>query len=137
MPEILKPRLDEAGLSVDLALDPALPLAPLDPDRIKQVVLNLLENSLKFTPRGSRLRVSTQGDEDGVEVRVRNPCQELEPDDLERIFARFVQRDGSYSRKYGRGARLELVRASVELHAAGVGGLPLAGTVASPACAAA
>jgi signal transduction histidine kinase len=47
--QILKPRLDEAGFSVDLALDPGLPLAELDPDRIKQVVLNLLENSLKFS----------------------------------------------------------------------------------------
>ena len=129
--QILKPRFDEAGLSVDLALDPALPLALLDPDRIKQVVLNLLENSLKFSPRGSRLRVSTQGDEDGVEVRVRNPCQELAPEDLERIFARFVQRDGSYSRKYGGvGLGLNLVRAIVELHGGRAWAeLPYAGTV--------
>jgi PAS domain S-box-containing protein len=129
--QILKPRFDEAGLSVDLALDPALPRAPLDPDRIKQVVLNLLENSLKFSPRGSRVRVSTQGDAEGVEVRVRNPCQELEQDDLERIFARFVQRDGSYSRKYGGvGLGLNLVRAIVELHGGRAWAeLPFAGTV--------
>jgi signal transduction histidine kinase len=115
--QILKPRLDEAGFAVELALDPALPLAELDPDRIKQVVLNLLENSLKFSTRGARIRVSTFCDEDAVEVRVRNPSQELGPDDLERIFERFVQRDGSYSRKYGGvGLGLNLVRAIVELH---------------------
>ena len=52
-----------------------------------------------------------------VELRVRNPSNELAPADLERIFARFVQRDGSYSRRYGGvGLGLNLVRALAELH---------------------
>ncbi len=129
--QILKPRLDDAGFAVDLALDPSLPLAELDPDRIKQVVLNLLENSLKFSTRGARIRVSTFRVDEAVEVRVRNPCQELGPDDLERIFARFVQRDGSYSRKYGGvGLGLNLVRAIAELHGGRAWAeLPFAGTV--------
>jgi len=129
--QILKPRLDEAAFSVDLALDPALPLAPLDPDRIKQVVLNLLENSLKFSARGARIRVSTGCDGEAVEVRVRNPCHELGVDDLERIFARFVQRDGSYSRKFGGvGLGLNLVRALVDLHGGRAWAeIPFAGTV--------
>ncbi|MEX2204736.1 MAG: ATP-binding protein [Myxococcota bacterium] len=129
--QILKPRLDEAGFAVDLALDPSLPLAQLDPDRIKQVVLNLLENSLKFSTRGARIRISTFRDDEAVEVRVRNPCQELGPDDLGRIFDRFVQRDGSYSRKYGGvGLGLNLVRAIAELHGGQAWAeLPFAGTV--------
>ncbi len=129
--QILKPRLDEAGFAVDLALDPGLPTAELDPDRIKQVVLNLLENSLKFSTRGARIRVSTFRLPDAVEVRVRNPCQELGPEDLERIFTRFVQRDGSYSRKYGGvGLGLNLVRAIAELHGGRAWAeLPFAGTV--------
>jgi len=129
--QILKPRLDEAGFAVDLALDPALPLAELDPDRIKQVVLNLLENSLKFSQRGARVRVSTGHDDQAVELRVRNPSHELGPQDLERIFARFVQRDGSYSRKYGGvGLGLNLVRAIAELHGGRAWAeLPFAGTV--------
>ena len=129
--QILKPRLDEAGLQLELALDPGLPKVPIDPDRIKQVVLNLLENALKFSPRDTRVRVTTGRAGGEVELRVRNPCQELEPEDLERIFARFVQRDGSYSRKVGGvGLGLNLVRAIVELHGGRAWAeLPFAGTV--------
>ncbi|HTO07802.1 MAG TPA: ATP-binding protein [Myxococcota bacterium] len=115
--QILKPRLDDAGLELECALDPDLPHAWLDPDRIKQVVLNLLENSAKFSRRGARIGVTTGVAEGAVELRVSNPARELEPRDLERIFARFVQRDGSYSRKYGGvGLGLNVVRALVELH---------------------
>jgi PAS domain S-box-containing protein len=115
--QILKPRLDDAGLQLDCVLDPALPRAWLDPDRVKQVVLNLLENAAKFSARGARIEVRTQAAAGWIELRVANPCRELEPRDLERIFARFVQRDGSYSRKYGGvGLGLNVVRAIVELH---------------------
>ncbi len=121
--QILKPRLDEAGLEIEVALDPELPQVSVDPDRIKQVVLNLLENAAKFSARGARIGVRTrrapESDpaEAAVELRVANPSKELEPNDLERIFARFVQRDGSYSRKYGGvGLGLNLVRAIVDLH---------------------
>ncbi|HTO69568.1 MAG TPA: HAMP domain-containing sensor histidine kinase [Myxococcota bacterium] len=115
--QILKPRLDDAGLALELALDPGLPLAWLDPDRVKQVVLNLLENAAKFSARGSRIDVRTRLAGTTIELGVSNPCNELEPGDLERIFARFVQRDGSYTRKYGGvGLGLNLVRAIAELH---------------------
>jgi PAS domain S-box-containing protein len=129
--QMLKPRLDEAGLQLELALDPGLPKIPLDADRIKQVFLNLLENALKFSPRGTRVRVTTGRAEDSVELRVRNPSAELGADDLERIFARFVQRDGSYSRKFGGvGLGLNLVRAIAELHGGSAWAeLPYAGTV--------
>jgi signal transduction histidine kinase len=115
--QILKPRLDDAGLALECALDPGLPLAWLDPDRVKQVVLNLLENAAKFSARGSRISVRTRRVGSAVELGVSNPCDELKPGDLERIFARFVQRDGSYTRKYGGvGLGLNLVRAIVDLH---------------------
>jgi signal transduction histidine kinase len=116
--QILKPRLDDAGLVLQLELDPEVPLAWLDPDRTKQIVLNLLENAAKFSARGSRIALRTNlVGPSVVELGVSNPCQELEENDLERIFGRFVQRDGSYTRKYGGvGLGLNLVRAIAELH---------------------
>ncbi len=114
---LLKPRLDERERSVLLDLDPRLGDAPLDPDRMKQVVLNLLDNAIKFSPDGSEVRVRTWQTPEGVCVSVSNASVELQPEDLQRVFARFVQRDGSFTREHGGvGLGLNLVRAIVELH---------------------
>jgi PAS domain S-box-containing protein len=115
--QIMKPRLDDSGLEVERFAEPAVPTLSLDPDRMKQVVLNLFENAAKFSPRGARIRVSTRCADGAVELRVANACRELHAQDLGRIFERFVQRDGSYSRKFGGvGLGLNVVRAIVELH---------------------
>jgi PAS domain S-box-containing protein len=114
---VLKPRLEERSLTVEATLDPALPLALLDPDRIKQVVLNLLDNAIKFSTPGARIDVTTSRSGDALVLAVTNPSHELEPTDLDRIFDRFVQRDGSFARAYGGvGLGLNLVRGIVLLH---------------------
>jgi signal transduction histidine kinase len=114
---VLKPRLDEQELKPIAELDSSLPLAFLDSDRIKHVVLNLIDNAIKFSPPGAEIRVQTQGTEGGVRLRVQNPSADLRESDLTRIFARFVQRDGSFTRAHGGvGLGLNLVRAIVELH---------------------
>ena len=114
---VVKPRLDDRALSLEARLDESLPLVPLDPDRIKQVVLNLLDNAVKFSDPGSEILVRTARLDDAVRLSVRNPCGELEPGDLGRIFERFIQRDGSFARSYGGvGLGLNLVRGIVQLH---------------------
>jgi signal transduction histidine kinase len=114
---LLKPRVDERGLDVVVQLDESMPLALLDPNRTKQVVLNLLENAIKFTPPGHEIRVRTYADPECIRLFVRNPSGDLDEADLGRIFDRFVQRDGSFARQHGGvGLGLNLVRAIVELH---------------------
>ena len=114
---VLKPRLDEHGLKVVTELDPDLEKNLLDPDRIKQVTLNLIDNAIKFSPPGSEILVRTQQTRESVRFKVQNPSAELRAADLNRVFARFVQRDGSFTREQGGvGLGLNLVRAIVELH---------------------
>jgi PAS domain S-box-containing protein len=114
---LLKPRLDERELLVDLHLDPELPLAPLDSDRMKQVVLNLVENAIKFGEAGSAIVIRTAVHGSALRLSVRNSSRDLTAADLSRIFERFVQRDGSFARQHGGvGLGLNLVRAIVELH---------------------
>ena len=113
---LLKPRLDDRGVSValELAEDRS---AHLDPDRIKQVILNLIDNAIKFSEPGSTIGISTSGSGDAVRLSIRNPAPTLEQADLDRMFQRFVQKDGSFSRLHGGvGLGLSLVRSIVRLH---------------------
>ena len=114
---IVKPRLEERGLLVELALDPELPDAPLDIDRIKQVALNLLDNAIKFSPPGATVCVRSAAIGGMVHLGVQNTSHELDAEHLDRLFDRFVQRDGSFARREGGvGLGLNLVRAIAELH---------------------
>lgn len=114
---IVKPRLEERRLDVELALDAGLPLAQLDVDRMKQVALNLLDNAIKFSRPGERISVRTAALGGMVHLGVRNAAKDLGAEHLEALFERFVQRDGSFARREGGvGLGLNLVRAIAELH---------------------
>lgn len=114
---IVKPRLEERGLAVELTLDPELPEAQLDVDRMKQVLLNLLDNAIKFSRPGERIHVRSAALGGMVHLGVRNSVRDLQPGELERLFDRFVQHDGSFARPEGGvGLGLNLVRAIAELH---------------------
>jgi PAS domain S-box-containing protein len=62
-----------------------------DPNRLQQILLNLLTNALKFTPPGGRIEVGCESDGDRVRIRVRDTGVGISPGQLERIFSPFVQ----------------------------------------------
>jgi PAS domain S-box-containing protein len=62
-----------------------------DPDRLQQILLNLLTNALKFTPPGGRVAVACERMGERVRIRVRDTGIGIPPEDLERIFEAFVQ----------------------------------------------
>jgi signal transduction histidine kinase len=84
---------------------------------MKQVLLNLVGNAVKFTPEGGRVRVSWFVDASGVVVRVSDTGIGIEPRDLEKVMTPFGQADSGLARKYeGSGLGLPLAKAMVELH---------------------
>jgi PAS domain S-box-containing protein len=88
-----------------------------DPDRIVQVLTNLLGNSIKFSPRDSSVRLSTSRHGDLVEFAVEDRGRGIPGDRLGRIFERFEQVDSSDSRERGgTGLGLSITRDIVELH---------------------
>ncbi len=110
----------EAGrkkLILEAKLDPEIPSIVADRGKFKQILTNLLSNAVKFTPAGGRVCLTTGRDGGSLRVAVEDSGIGISPEDQDRIFAAFVQVDGSYARKYqGTGLGLTLVKRFVEMH---------------------
>jgi CheY-like chemotaxis protein/two-component sensor histidine kinase len=88
-----------------------------DPDRLQQVVWNLLANGVKFTPRGGDVTVKVLRRDGLVDIIVSDTGQGIAPEFLPHVFERFRQADATTTRTYGGlGLGLAIVRSLVELH---------------------
>lgn len=89
------------GLEVSCELDPALPPAVSgDPTRVRQVLLNLLGNAIKFTERGS-VSVQARWQDDALHVAVRDTGIGITAEQRSALFQPFVQMDSSHTRRFG------------------------------------
>ncbi|RPI51864.1 MAG: response regulator, partial [Acidobacteria bacterium] len=107
-----------AGSQVDIQLSP-IPDATLrgDVKRLEQVFVNLLGNSLKFTPAGGRIMVSARIVDRVLEIRVADTGIGIEPEFLPYVFERFRQGDGTTTRNHsGLGLGLSIAKQLVEAH---------------------
>jgi signal transduction histidine kinase len=115
---IVKERANQGG--VTLSVDE--PTGPLriwaDERKLKQIVLNLISNAVKFTPTGGSITVVWRRTESGgSRLSVADTGIGIDQGDLEKVFRPFVQVDGRLNRKYeGVGLGLPLTRRLVELH---------------------
>lgn len=88
-----------------------------DVTRLEQVVSNLLNNAVKYTPDGGRIQLIVETEDDEVLIRVRDGGIGISPEMLPKVFDLFAQVDGSLDRSQGGlGIGLTLVRSLVELH---------------------
>lgn len=115
--QVVQPAADTNGVSI--AFDP--PRAPLvvhgDAGRLKQVVWNLLSNSVKFTPRGGRVTVHLEQADSRARITVSDTGDGIAPEFLQHLFERFRQGDASAARNHGGlGLGLSIVKNLVELH---------------------
>jgi len=116
--------LDAARASyktMDHTLIVTLPPEPIylnaDPTRLAQVLGNLLNNACKYTPRGGQMRLTVEGDDNQVVIRLKDNGIGIAIQELPRIFEMFVQIDTSLERSVsGLGIGLTLVKSLVEMH---------------------
>jgi two-component system CheB/CheR fusion protein len=98
-------------------LSPGVGVVNVDPDRIQQVVWNLVANAVKFTPNGGEVFVSLRREEDTVEIEVRDTGVGIPADLLPHVFERFRQGEAGPGRRHGGlGLGLAIARDLVELH---------------------
>jgi len=105
----------ERHITVDLSLPTAAPVLRADPDRLMQVLLNLLSNAAKFVPvPGGRVGVSLRSDDHGVTVAVQDNGPGVSADQQALIFERFRQGGDASNRPQGTGLGLPISRQIVE-----------------------
>ncbi len=112
------PSIEKAGLTVGIDLPSDLPLLRADGGKTRQVLFNLIGNSVKFTPAGGRIEIRGRFDSrTGVAVIVADTGIGIAPEDLSRVLEPFVQVDSSLSRRHpGTGLGLPAVKRIMELH---------------------
>jgi signal transduction histidine kinase/ActR/RegA family two-component response regulator len=115
--EVMAPVLENKRMHVRTTFAPEIPRVLGDPDRLQQVVWNLLSNAAKFTDVGGTIDVRLEPALDRARITVRDTGKGIEPEFLPYVFDRFRQGDVSSSRREGGlGLGLALVRELVELH---------------------
>ncbi|MEM7356237.1 MAG: two-component regulator propeller domain-containing protein, partial [Acidobacteriota bacterium] len=115
-----KPLLGDKDLQLLNTIDPGLPAAEGDENRLQQILLNLLSNAIKFTESG-RVEVSAVAEEGRLTVRVLDTGIGISQDHQEHIFESFEQADASTERQFGgTGLGLAVTKELVALHGGSV-----------------
>ncbi len=113
----LTPLAVSAGVTLVNLVPEDLPPLAADPWRLEQVVTNLVDNAIKFTPAQGRVSIRARDIGDFIEVSVEDTGIGIPADQLERVFERFYQVDGGVNRLYkGTGLGLTICRHLVEHH---------------------
>ncbi len=112
----LQPGLTQRGLTVALQLPAGLAVRA-DPDRLRQVVFNLVDNAIKYNKDSGTITLSAIPDETWVRVTVADTGIGIPEQDLTRIFERFYRVDKARSRELGgTGLGLSIVKHIVKAH---------------------
>ncbi|WP_413171495.1 PAS domain S-box protein [Anabaena azotica] len=124
----IKQQAFQKQIQLDLKIEPNLPNLLIDERRIRQVLINLLNNAVKFTPQGGRITVEVTHKplefiaeitswQDFIRIAVIDTGIGIPPENINKLFQPFIQIDSSLNRKYeGTGLGLALVKRFVEIH---------------------
>src|SRR5438445_2533005 len=109
------------GVRLEVVVDPIAGPITGDPNRMQQVVWNLLTNAIKFTPRGGKVQIVLERASSHVELSISDTGKGISPGFLPHVFERFSQSDRTRTRSHsGLGLGLAIVKNLVELHGGSV-----------------
>jgi PAS domain S-box-containing protein len=115
--EALRPAAMAKSVALQLVIDPLAGPISGDPERLQQIVWNLVSNAIKFTPKNGRVHLALQRHQSSVHIVVSDNGAGIPAEYLPRVFDSFTQVDSSSSRKHGGlGLGLAIVKKLVELH---------------------
>ena len=113
---LVRERASRRGITLGSTIDERLGTISGDERKVKQVLLNLLSNALKFTPEGGRIDVGAGLHDEVAEVSVADTGIGIAPTDQEAVFEEFRQVGSADRKAEGTGLGLALSRKFIELH---------------------
>ncbi|MCK4548882.1 MAG: PAS domain S-box protein [Candidatus Krumholzibacteria bacterium] len=115
--KMAEPSAHKNDITIVTELDESLPIAMFDPQRIRQVCVNLIGNAIKFSASGGKVTVSSTRGDGEIIVSVRDEGPGMDPGETRVIFENFTQVDGGTDRsRNGLGIGLRLVNHYISLH---------------------
>jgi len=117
----LRPQVAEARLDMALSLPPDPIWVRMDGQRIEQVLINLLNNAIKFTPRGGRIDVQVTSEAGQARCEVRDTGIGISAEEIPKLFQRFSQLKSGVKMGVGTGLGLSISKAMIEAHGGQVG----------------
>jgi two-component system phosphate regulon sensor histidine kinase PhoR len=118
---LLEQKWAHKAITVDTSAMTSVPPVLADPGRLEQVIINLLDNAIKYTPHGGTITFVARETDDTVTIGVRDSGIGIPSKDLPRIFERFYRVDAARSREEGgTGLGLSIVKHIIQLHGGAV-----------------
>lgn len=114
--EGLRGAADTRGLRLEISLPEELPMVMGDPIRLRQMIGNLIENAIKYTPSGGRVSVEGEAEADQVILRVRDDGPGIPPADQPYLFDKFFRASNTPTDLPGTGLGLSIVKSIVDSH---------------------
>jgi len=113
----LEPMAKAKKVSIKLNLPESLPKVLADREKLAQIIMNLIDNAIKFNKAGGRVTLSASPQENMLLIKVEDTGRGIPAEDLPRVFERFYRGDKSHSREVpGTGLGLAIVKHLVEAH---------------------
>ncbi len=113
-------QIENAGLTIEIDAAPNLPLATIDGARIEQVLINLIQNAIKFTPAGGSILIRATEAGEFLRIDISDTGSGIHEDELPRLFERFYKSDRG-RRSSGTGLGLAISKHIVLTHGGRIG----------------
>jgi signal transduction histidine kinase len=113
----MRPQTDSSAQTLTERIDPDLPLVEVEPDRIRQILVNLVTNAHEYSPEGATIEVSARVADADMRIDVTDNGPGIPPAQADHIFERFVRGDAGLTQRVGgTGLGLAISKSLVELH---------------------
>jgi signal transduction histidine kinase len=116
----LRPLAAEKQIQIKTEMEPLFSVE-FDTTLIKEVVVNLMENAIKYTPPNGEITIFSEETDDAIFVRVRDNGEGIRPEDMDKIWGKFTRGSDQDMKSKGSGLGLYLVKYFIELHGGKVG----------------